>query len=317
MARLLADPSSPSISPAVAANSRPPQAPPRATCIQHEGTQPPLFVIPGVGGDAVSYGEFSRAMGTDRPIYVLRSVGLDAEAEPLDRVEAIAATFVKEIRRVQPDGPYRIAGVCIGGFVAYEIAQQLLAAGQETAPLVLVDTWLAAPVVAARRLFGHRVQFVRGALVRHTRAFWRRSFMENLRYIRRMSRVIREVAVTRDVYRGDQRSNFGGLVALRNRVAASRYIPRPYPGAVALIFAREDLPTPDDPRLKWKALALGGATLQHIPAKDSGFLLRAPHVQRFAGAMREQLERTRPPSRPSAPPLPSLSASRTSAIRAR
>mgnify|MGYP003578243780 CR=1 FL=1 len=62
--------------------------------------------------------------------------------KPLTRVEDIAAEFLKEIRDVQPVGPYYLIGACMGGVVAYEMAQQLRDAEQEVGPLILLETWL-------------------------------------------------------------------------------------------------------------------------------------------------------------------------------
>ena len=45
----------------------------------------------------------------------------------------------REIRALQPEGPYDLFGACIGGVVAYEIAQQLTAAGERIGHLMLLD----------------------------------------------------------------------------------------------------------------------------------------------------------------------------------
>jgi amino acid adenylation domain-containing protein len=56
-------------------------------------------------------------------------------------LEAIAAGCVREVQRIQPKGPYRLGGECTGGLVAYEMAQQLCAAGERVELLLLIDTW--------------------------------------------------------------------------------------------------------------------------------------------------------------------------------
>ncbi len=38
----------------------------------------------------------------------------------------MAAHYINEIRSVQPQGPYFLAGYCLGGIIAFEMAQQLL-----------------------------------------------------------------------------------------------------------------------------------------------------------------------------------------------
>jgi thioesterase domain-containing protein len=55
------------------------------------------------------------------------------------RLEEMAARYVQELRTVQRHGPYLIGGWCLGGDVAFEMAQQLQTAGEEVAMLVMVD----------------------------------------------------------------------------------------------------------------------------------------------------------------------------------
>jgi thioesterase domain-containing protein len=69
----------------------------------------------------------------DRPVYGLQPHGLDGRQESLESIEAMASTYLGEIRKKQPHGPYYPSGVCIGGVLAYEIAQQLRALGAEVA----------------------------------------------------------------------------------------------------------------------------------------------------------------------------------------
>ena len=109
--------------------------------LQPLGLQPPLFVLPGAYGNTLAYADFARLLGPDQPVHVLQPVGFEGYGKPLERIESIAEHCIKEIRRLQPTGPYRLAGFCIGGIVAFEMAQQLIAAGEEPPLLALIDTW--------------------------------------------------------------------------------------------------------------------------------------------------------------------------------
>ena len=117
--------------------------------IQVGGSRLPLFGVPGIGGNVICYAELARLLPPEQPFYGLQSRGLDGLERPLSRIEEIAASFLKEIREVQPVGPYYLMGTCIGGVVAYEMAQQLRAAGQEVRLLVLQETWM--PRTTAKR----------------------------------------------------------------------------------------------------------------------------------------------------------------------
>jgi thioesterase domain-containing protein len=64
----------------------------------------------------------------------------EGEQQSYKNVEALAADYVRDIRLIQPEGPYFLGGECIGGIVAFEMAQQLQAQGQKVATLILLDT---------------------------------------------------------------------------------------------------------------------------------------------------------------------------------
>ncbi|HEY1303132.1 MAG TPA: MupA/Atu3671 family FMN-dependent luciferase-like monooxygenase [Vicinamibacterales bacterium] len=111
--------------------------------IQPHGTRPPLFFMHAEGGNVLEYYALARRLGTDQPFYALQSDLLNGhryQGVTTPRLEELAARYVREIRRVQPAGPYFIGGWCLGGYLAYEAAQQLEAQGQRVALLAMVHT---------------------------------------------------------------------------------------------------------------------------------------------------------------------------------
>ena len=117
--------------------------------IQPAGTRQPLFAVPGVGGNVVCYHDLSRLLGPDQPFYGLQSRGLSGTESPRTDIEDMAAAYLAEIRQVQPEGPYNLLGACMGAVVAYEMAQQLHAAGEQVGLLVLLEP--RAPFRTSRR----------------------------------------------------------------------------------------------------------------------------------------------------------------------
>jgi amino acid adenylation domain-containing protein/non-ribosomal peptide synthase protein (TIGR01720 family) len=112
--------------------------------IARGGVAPPLFLLPGAGGNIIYFHALAEQLSPTRAVYGLQAVGLDGHTPPLRTVEAIAARNVDEIRRAWPSGPYLLAGHSFGGQVALEMAQQLARQGQTVGLLAIFDT--AAPV---------------------------------------------------------------------------------------------------------------------------------------------------------------------------
>lgn len=108
--------------------------------IKPMGTRPPLFAVTAGDGNVVGFAPLARHISAEQPLYALQPSGLDGQAA-IDRgIEAAAARCVEEIRAVQPHGPYLLAGRCNGATVAFEIARQLRAAGEEVPLLVSLDS---------------------------------------------------------------------------------------------------------------------------------------------------------------------------------
>ena len=102
--------------------------------IQPAGSRPPIFAVPGVGGNVLCYSDLARLTGPQQPFYGLQSRGLSGTEKPLTSIEDIAAAFLEEIRGVRPKGPYNLVGACMGGMIAYEMTHQLRAAGHAVDP---------------------------------------------------------------------------------------------------------------------------------------------------------------------------------------
>lgn len=106
------------------------------------GSRQPLFCIHNVGGDVLTYRKLADYLDKELPVYGL---SLNLEAKNLQhpvRIVDLAALYIQEMRAVQPNGPYFVAGHSLGGMIAYEISRQLHAQGQEVAILAMLDTRL-------------------------------------------------------------------------------------------------------------------------------------------------------------------------------
>jgi thioesterase domain-containing protein len=108
--------------------------------IQPVGTRSPLYIVHGAGGNVVNFYGLTTRIGTDQPVYGVQAQALEPNQPALFRIEDMAAYYLKEIRRVQPRGPYHFLGYSFGGIVVLEMAHQLEAAGEAVGLLGMLDT---------------------------------------------------------------------------------------------------------------------------------------------------------------------------------
>ncbi|MEM9005646.1 MAG: condensation domain-containing protein [Cyanobacteria bacterium P01_F01_bin.86] len=108
--------------------------------LQIGDAKPPLFIIPPGATTALHYAPLLHYLDADQSVYGLEYLGMDGKDFPHTCVEDMATHYIQEIQTLQPEGPYFLVGRCFGGVVAFEIAQQLQAQGQQVALLGILDT---------------------------------------------------------------------------------------------------------------------------------------------------------------------------------
>ncbi|WP_327675288.1 non-ribosomal peptide synthetase [Kitasatospora sp. NBC_00458] len=101
------------------------------------GTRAPLFCVHPAAGISWVYSGLLRHLGPDRPVYGLQARGLHGGSPAA--VTEIAEDYVRELRAVQPEGPYHLLGWSFGAVVAQAMAVRLQADGAEVALLALLD----------------------------------------------------------------------------------------------------------------------------------------------------------------------------------
>ncbi|HEX6290185.1 MAG TPA: amino acid adenylation domain-containing protein [Herpetosiphonaceae bacterium] len=113
--------------------------------IQRGGEKRPLFCIHPVGGSVLSYADLARHLDPEQPIYGIHIADIADPATIPASIEELATNYIEIMRSVQPEGPYLLGGWSFGGLVAFEMARQLNARGQQVALLALMDTWAPLP----------------------------------------------------------------------------------------------------------------------------------------------------------------------------
>ncbi len=108
--------------------------------LKPHGERPPIFLVHPPGGIVICYRELAEQLSEQQPLLAIRSRGLHGHEALPPTLEAMAADYIEAIKRAQSEGPYTVGGWSLGGIIGYEIAQQLLAAGDEVKRLILLDS---------------------------------------------------------------------------------------------------------------------------------------------------------------------------------
>jgi enterobactin synthetase component F len=110
----------------------------------------PLFCIHPMAGISLGFSSLLRHLDPSMPVYGLQSRGLRSSEQLPASIEQIAADYLAEIRRVQPEGPYRLVGRSLGGLIGHSIVEQMQARGLEVEMLAMIDSYVFAGGELAR-----------------------------------------------------------------------------------------------------------------------------------------------------------------------
>lgn len=101
---------------------------------------PPIFAIPGAGGNAFGFMELVDALKLPNPIYGFQPRGLDGITVPHKSVAEAAKDYLRELVRVRQDNTVHLLGHSFGGWVALELAFRLAEMGRKIGSLVILDS---------------------------------------------------------------------------------------------------------------------------------------------------------------------------------
>ena len=217
--------------------------------LQPRGTRVPIFGTAGHNGDVFCYRALTHALGDDQPFFGLQPPGVNEGSEPLGTIEALAAYFADQIRKVHAGGPIAIAGFCAGGTIAFELARQLVGAGVEVTNLILFGAPYSTSYRTLPQLVARSLYFAR-RMRDHARALLTLPAVERRRYFaERLHRPTAPMAETDPVMIRRRRVEATTVAAIR------RYEPRPFPGHVDLMLPCESWTRSPDVPLRWARLA--------------------------------------------------------------
>ncbi len=260
--------------------------------IQTSGTKPPLFCVHGHMGEVFYCRNLSRSLGPDQPLYGLRSQGLGGEL-PHETIDDMAAHYLEEVRKVQPQGPYQLSGFCLGGMVAFEMARLLNAQGEDVALLVLFNApapgglkgWPLNRIYLTKRVT-HELKKLRKLPLGQKLTIFLTKTSAFVSLLSGLFKAAVWQAFRSWSIKGVERGARPLLsVADINVSAAKRYHPGAYAGRVTLFLTEEVASLyATDPVEGWRSVAEGGIDV-HDVAGDNNSMFDA----RFIGALAEKL----------------------------
>jgi phthiocerol/phenolphthiocerol synthesis type-I polyketide synthase E len=265
--------------------------------IQPGGSRPKLFCLHGAGGNVLIYRELAEYLGPDQPVFGLQSRGLDGNSPPHTRIEDMAQTYVQEIRRIQPFGPYYLGGYCLGGTIAYEMAQQLQSSGQKVALLALFDTmnWSRIKPLTIWDKALHSTQ----RIIFHAANVLRSDAKGKIKFLREKIIATRQrIPVWRGLMAGrfqkksaelKSKSLALGKVWEANHLASMRYVPKPFDGVITDFRPLKQYQLFKNPDLKWEQLGREGQRVFVLPVYPGGMLVE-PFVRRMASVLRQAID---------------------------
>lgn len=257
-------------------------------CIKPGGDLHPIYFISGLRGNVLNFHTVARYLGPDRPVYALQPPGLDGKLPFLGSVEEVASHYINEIRSLQPHGPYHLAGYSFGGFVTFEMAQQLRRMGEEVGLAALIDSiewhyWqeIKRTVSFPNRLRVYRERFHRAFLEPDGMAYLKDRF--GARWRHGVSRV---------------QAIFQGPPALAakdiedaNIEAANNYYPKPYAGLLTLLRCSERSVLDGGDLLGWENLAAGGIDVHDLPGHHFN-ITQEPRVRVLGETLKACIEKS-------------------------
>ena len=259
--------------------------------LQPNGSRIPLFCIPNADENPYYFMDLAKALGQDQPFFVVR------DPQPLPErgvytLQEHAARFRAAILSMRPQGPYLLGGHCYGGIVAFEIARQLVAGGQDVRLLALFEV----PTPGYPKVVRHWKKYFRQsailasalargeshqgwAEVRSHLGIWRKLFGRKKQALTR--RVLVSAGMQSVVESVEQ-------IGFRNERAARAYVPGKLACDVVHFLAADEFHSTlvlDDPRLGWRDVVGRGFSVRNVPGRTDT-IFKPPNVSELASQLR-------------------------------
>ena len=261
--------------------------------IKTTGSKPPLYLIHGGGLHVLMFQTLAANMEADQPIYALQAKGLNGEGNALNRIEDMATHYIAEIQKINPDGPYALAGYSFGGLIAFEMAKQLKAANKKVLILSVFDTVIKPELTHFEHSFAEKITTL------SKKVAWNLKDMVNnpkgnlsyRKYIyqRRLNNWKLKFFKEGKAHTNNKDIRLATIVNQSNFEAWKNYQITPYSGDLHLFRATEQrFFIADKNFLGWKPFIIGKIHILDVPG-DHLSLFNPPNGKTFALILQELL----------------------------
>lgn len=258
--------------------------------IKTSGTKDPIFMVHGGGLNVLVFKSISNYLDEDQPLYGLQALGLNRKTHVPSSIEEIAAVYVSEVLKVNPDGPYCLAGYSLGGFIAFEMARQLIGMGKVVKFLGIMDTYAGdtgSSVTTSGRLFKKiKRQF-------HKIPFFVRSFFNNPGEAIRYQLLVLGSKIS-DHHMESYTQHFTSYeqeIYKNYDIAHNSYRLSPIDIKINIFTVRKRLYYLDDlVYLGWNKFTSKGVNIYDVPGDHKTFLY-PPNDDEFAGILQSALNK--------------------------
>jgi amino acid adenylation domain-containing protein len=268
--------------------------------IQPYGSKAPIFCVHAGHGHVLFYGNLALHLGDDQPLYGIQAKGIDGIDLPFSNMENMAAYYINEIRKIQPEGPYHLAGYCLGGLIIYEMAQQLLNEGNQVGLLASFNGISPYYRHMGNAVHDHKKQPGRFAKIyRHLNAIKNLNGKERVDYISQRLWVQAKSKIAGPLFMFNFKLSgmvFRLYLSAKKKVPdlfarrytgnslymlQCKYKPKPYPGDMVVFRSPGIYP---DPYLGWQHLVTGEIKTNDIPGEHETRrdIMNEPYVQYLA-----------------------------------
>ena len=255
------------------------------------GTKTPLFIIHGAGLNVLNFVNLSNQFDEEQPVYGIQGTAKEYD-EWYESIEAMASHYIDAIVKINPNGPYALAGFSFGGVVAFEMTRQLRQQGKKVILTGLLDSYLDSSYYyesySQKKLIRYldltykRLDFLKEMLLSWEAFKMRINSKKD--YIVKKHFGYNNTMTDQEALALEQFIEADSMV----KTIVDRYHIKPQNIEVDLFRSKDDLHYKLDPtHLGWKKAALKGVKIHNIPGNHLDIL--APPNDKILGRMLQDI----------------------------